>query len=255
MVIEHRAGDLTCTVGALVPLGELQRVLATGRQMLALDPPGGDELTVGEVFDRALFGPRAHRYGTPRDLVLGVHVRLPGGEEIRGGGQVVKNVAGYDLPKLFTGAEGRLGEILELTLRLHPLPAQTCTLVAPLADPLPLEPLAPACVEVLWPGDRMLVRFESPVAADLALAARGILGGDLVTDDEALWDEHRGRQEGLHLHRCLPATGAETLERLRHEGAGVVVGRWARGWLFADVRAEERSLSDLEQRVAGRFAA
>ena len=124
MVIEHEAGDLTCTVEAATPLHELQGQLAGSGQMLALDPPGGAALTVGEVFDRALFGPRAHRYGRPRDLVLGIRARLPGGELIRGGGKVVKNVAGYDLPKLFTGAQGRLGELLELTVRLHPLPAR-----------------------------------------------------------------------------------------------------------------------------------
>jgi glycolate oxidase FAD binding subunit len=255
VVIDHRAGDLTCTVEASVPLEELQRVLAEGGQMLALDPPAGDDLTVGEVFDRALFGPRAHRYGTPRDLVLGIRVRLPGGEEVRGGGQVVKNVAGYDLPKLFTGAEGRLGTILELTLRLHPFPSSTCTVVAPLGDPLRVEALFPACVEVQWPEDRMLVRFESPVAAGLAHAAQQALGGHLVADDDLLWEEHRGRQRGLHLHRCLPSTAAQTLERLGGEGARIVVGRWARGWLFADVQAEERPLSDLEQRVIRRFAA
>ena len=74
--------------------------------MLALDPPGAERLTVGEAFDRALFGPRAHRYGLPRDLLLGVALRLPDGTVVRGGGKVVKNVAGYDLPKLFTGAQG-----------------------------------------------------------------------------------------------------------------------------------------------------
>ena len=110
-------------------MDELQATLAGAGQMLALDPPGDERLTVGDVFDRGLFGPRAHRYGRPRDLILGIRARLPGGEEIRGGGKVVKNVAGYDLPKLFTGAEGRLGRLLELTLRLHPLPARTCTLV------------------------------------------------------------------------------------------------------------------------------
>jgi glycolate oxidase FAD binding subunit len=255
MVIDHRAGDLTCTVSADVPLMELQGVLARGGQMLALDPPGDSALTVGEVFDRALFGPRAHRYGPPRDLVLGIRARLPGGEEVRGGGRVVKNVAGYDLPKLFTGAEGRLGEILELILRLHPVPAETCTLVAPLADSLPLEPLCPACVEVQWPQERMLARFESPVADALARAAQRLLGGELVRDDEALWDEHRARQFGLHLHRCLPAEVSAEVARLRGDGAATVVGRWARGWLFADVPAKERPLSDLERRIVDRFAA
>src|SRR5439155_11939329 len=83
VVIEHEAGDLTCTVEAETPMVELQAALAGAGQMLALDPPGSG-LTVGDVFDRGLFGPRAHRYGRPRDLILGIRARLPGGEEIRG---------------------------------------------------------------------------------------------------------------------------------------------------------------------------
>ena len=173
MVIEHAAGDLTCTVEAGTTLAELDRELARAGQMLALDPPGAEQLTVGEAFDRALFGPRAHRYGLPRDLVLGIRARLPDGTVVRGGGKVVKNVAGYDLPKLFTGAHGALGELLELTLRLHPRPAQTATLVTPLCDPIPLEPLMPACVEVQLPEERLLVRFESPVARELARRGAG----------------------------------------------------------------------------------
>ena len=253
MVIEHEAGDLTCTVEAETPLRELQRHVAARGQMLALDPPG-DDVTVGEVFDAALFGPRAHRYGRPRDLVLGMRARLPGGEEIRGGGKVVKNVAGYDLPKLFTGARGRLGTLLELTLRLHPLPADTCTLVTAPCDITPLEPLAPACVDYRWPDGRLLVRFESPVAGELAEAAAEVAGGELVDDDAPLWEQQRALQAGLHLHRCRPAESQKRVDELRSQGASRVVGRWARGWLFADVEAPERPLSDLERRVIDRFS-
>lgn len=254
MVIEYEAGDLTCTVEAETPLPELQRDLAARGQMLALDPPGRN-LTVGEVFDRALFGPRAHRYGRPRDVVLGVRAQLPGGAEIRAGGKVVKNVAGYDLPKLFTGARGRLGTLLELTLRLHPLPAATCTLVTDTCDVTCFEPLAPACVDYRWPDGRLLVRFESPVAGRLAEAAAEVAGGELVDDDEPLWERQRELQEGLHPHRCLPAACADRADQLRSQGASAVVGRWARGWLFADVEAPERPLSELEQRVIARFGA
>lgn len=253
MVTEHQAGDLTCTVEADTPLAELQRHVGDRGQMLALDPPG-EALTVGEVFDRALFGPRAHRYGRPRDLVLGIRARLPGGQEIRGGGKVVKNVAGYDLPKLFTGARGRLGTLLELTLRLHPLPAATCTLVTAPCDATLLEPLAPACVDYRWPEERLLVRFESPVSVQLAEAARAIVGGELVAEDEELWEEQRALQAGLHLHRCPPGGCPARAEELRSDRATAVVGRWARGWLFADVPAPQRPLSALEQRVIERFA-
>jgi glycolate oxidase FAD binding subunit len=254
VVIEHEAGDLTCTVEAATPLAEVQAQLGERGQMLALDPPG-DDLTVGDVFDRGLFGPRAHRYGRPRDLILGIRARLPGGQEIRGGSKVVKNVAGYDLPKLFTGAEGRLGELLELTLRLHPLPERTCTLVTGVCDPIALEPLAPTCVDYRWPDDALLVRFEGPVAERLAEAAAVLVGGELVESDDGLWDEQRGRQAGLHGHGCLPAGCAGRVDQLRDAGATAVVGRWARGWLFADVPAPERALTGLEQRVIDRFVA
>jgi glycolate oxidase FAD binding subunit len=252
MVIEHIAGDLTCTVEAPTPLAELQQTLGREGQMLALDPPDDGGLTVGETFDRALFGPRAHRYGLPRDLILGVRVRLPDGTVARGGGKVVKNVAGYDLPKLLTGAHGRLGELLDLTLRLHPLPRATATVIAPLQDPVPLERLMPACVDT--DGERLMVRFESPAAAALAEQAAGLLEEpETVGDDEALWEAHRARQAGLHLHRCLPASAPQELARLSGWGVTRITGRFARGWLFADVPAPAREVTALEQRVLERL--
>jgi glycolate oxidase FAD binding subunit len=253
MVIEHEPGDLTCTVAADVLLAELQRVVARGGQMLALDPPGGDGMTVGEAFATAGFGPRAHRYGPPRDLVLGMTVRLADGTVARAGGRVVKTVAGYDLPKLFTGARGRLGEILELTLRLHPLPAATCTVVTVPSDPLVLEQLAPACVEYAWPPERMLVRFESPVARALAEQAAELVGGELLDDDEVLWAEHRELAAGLPLTRCLPGEVPAMIAQLRAGGATTIVGRYARGLLHADVNsaclAPDIHRAGLERRV------
>src|SRR6185503_7881246 len=96
VVIEHEPGDLTCTVSAGVSLTELQETLARGGQMLALDPPDAARLTVGEAFAAAASGPRAHRYGGPRDLVLGVTVRLADGTVARCGRWVVNAVAGLD---------------------------------------------------------------------------------------------------------------------------------------------------------------
>jgi len=254
VVIEHEPGDLTCTVSAEVPLARLQETLARGGQMLALDPPDAATLTVGDAFATAASGPRAHRYGGPRDLVLGVTVRLADGTVARGGGRVVKTVAGYDLPKLFTGARGRLGEILELTLRLHPLPASTCTVVTAPSDPTVLEPLAPACVEYAWPPERMFVRFESPVARPLAEQAAALVGGDLVPSDESLWADHRERTAGLEPVRCLPADVPATIARLRESGATTIVGRYARGLLFSDVkdvneRGQTPVIQALERRV------
>jgi hypothetical protein len=93
------------------------------------------------------------------------------------------------------------------------------------------------------------------VADRLAEEAMGLAGGELVEQDEQLWDQQRGLQAGLQLHRCLPADCPQRVAELRDAGASAVVGRWARGWLFADLPAPERELSSLEQRVIARLAA
>src|SRR5438270_8326349 len=121
-IIEHNVGDLTATVEAGVPLARAQAKFAAQRQMLALDPPlGRDEAaTVGGVFATADSGPLRHRHGGPRDLIIGITVALSDGTVARAGGKVIKNVAGYDLAKLFTGSPGTLGAIVSVNVRLHP---------------------------------------------------------------------------------------------------------------------------------------
>jgi glycolate dehydrogenase FAD-binding subunit len=254
-VIDHRPGDLVCTASADVKLADLNRQLASAGQMLALDPPGADGLTLGRTFDGNLAGPLAHRYGEPRDLVLGMRVRLNDGTRVRFGGSVVKNVAGLDLSRVLTGAGGTLGSIEEVTVRLHPLPEATCTLVAGAVDGAAVDRLAPACVEYAWPPGQTLVRFLSPVAGALARRAQAIAGGDLVDDDAALWAEHRERAAGLHRHRCLPAACPAEIERLHAAGATLVVGRLLAGDLWSDVPAPEPPpASRLEEQVLAAYA-
>jgi glycolate oxidase FAD binding subunit len=255
-LVEHDPGDLTCTVDGGVTLGELAAHLAPHRQMLALDPPGAAATTVAAALAAAVTGPRAHGYGLPRDLVLGVSLRLPDGRVVHGGGRVVKTVAGYDLPRLVTGSDGLLGEVARACLRLHPLPERTCTVVAAPFDPIALEPLAPACVEHASPDGVMLARFESIAAAELAREAAAIVGGDVVDDDEELWAAHRERALGMPLTRCLPAEVPATIEQLRAAGATAVVGRAALGLLHADVALEPAGpqLTSLERRVVEALA-
>ena len=128
-VLEHEAGDLTCIVEAGVRVRDLNERLAEHGQMLALDPPGNP--TIGACLAANLSGPRRHRYGTARDLVIGVTVVLADGTVASSGGKVVKNVAGYDLGKLFCGSEGRLGLIALGALRLYPRPEASRTLGVP----------------------------------------------------------------------------------------------------------------------------
>jgi glycolate oxidase FAD binding subunit len=200
-VLEHEAGDLTAIVEAGIRLRDLRDRLAAHRQMLALDPPGNP--TIGACVAADLSGPRRHRYGTARDLVIGVTVVLADGTIASSGGKVVKNVAGYDLAKLFCGSEGRLGLIARVGLRLHPRPEASRTLVVPVSSARDARektqevlraPLAASSVDLLWPG-RLAVLFEGGrrgVDEQFALI-RGLVGGE--EDDGSVWDEAAARQD------------------------------------------------------------
>ena len=119
-ILEYAAGDLVVRVEAGVRLGQLAEVLAEKGQRLALDGAPAD--TVGGVVARNAAGPLRLRYGLPRDLLIGLTIVRADGHVARAGGKVVKNVAGYDLGKLFAGSHGTLGLIVEATFRLHPVP-------------------------------------------------------------------------------------------------------------------------------------
>ena len=119
-IIEHAAGDLVVTVQAGVRQEDLQARLAAEGQRLALDPPQSG--TIGGLIATNAAGPLRFRYGAPRDLLIGLTIVLADGSVAKAGGKVVKNVAGYDLGKLFAGSYGTLGLITQATFRLHPLP-------------------------------------------------------------------------------------------------------------------------------------
>ena len=133
-VVDYVPGDLTMTVRAGTTLGEIARVAGAERQWLALDPAGGDEGTVGATAATASAGPLAHGFGLPRDNVLGLEFVDGTGAAIRGGGRVVKNVAGFDLTRLLVGSWGTLGAITEVTVRLRSLPERDQTLALALPD-------------------------------------------------------------------------------------------------------------------------
>ncbi|HET7585773.1 MAG TPA: FAD-binding protein [Gemmatimonadaceae bacterium] len=126
-VVDYVPGDLTITVRAGTSLAHVADVVARERQLLRLDPYGSANGTVGATVATASCGPLAHARGTPRDIVLGLQAVTGTGETIRAGGRVVKNVAGFDLTRLFTGSWGTLGVIAELSLRLHAMPEVDAT--------------------------------------------------------------------------------------------------------------------------------
>ncbi|HXB48848.1 MAG TPA: FAD-binding oxidoreductase, partial [Streptosporangiaceae bacterium] len=158
-ILEHTAGDLVVSVQAGVRLDDLAAVLAAAGQRLALDPPGNSG-TIGGLIATGAAGPLRFRYGSPRDLLIGITVIRADGTIAKAGGKVVKNVAGYDIGKLFAGSYGTLGLITEATFRLHPLPESTAWVTLDCPDPASAaaavqaiadSPLAPAAIELDWP--------------------------------------------------------------------------------------------------------
>ncbi len=127
-VLEHAWADMTVIVEAGCLVADLQKALAEHGQRLALDPLWPERATIGGILSTNDSGTLRARYGSLRDLIIGITVALPDGTLAKSGGKVVKNVAGYDLSKLFTGALGTLGVIVQAIFRLHPLPRETRSL-------------------------------------------------------------------------------------------------------------------------------
>ena len=261
-IVEHNAGDLTAVLEAGVPLAEAQAVFAKEGQRLALDPPDPGGATVGGVVATGDTGPLRGRYGGPRDLVVGIRVALSDGTLAKSGGKVIKNVAGYDIAKLFGGSFGTLGAIVEVSVRLHPVAPATATAVAEANSPDELargalavgrSPLEHHGIDIAWHAGsgRVLARFAGAVprpqaeAAEKLLRAEG-LPTEIVDDDEPLWDEQRAAQRGPLVVKVsgLPARIAE-LARTAEEIGGSVVGRAALGLSW--VRFEEPTAEAVER--------
>jgi len=130
-IVAHDAADMTVTAEAGVTLGELARVLAAAGQWLPLDPARSEEMTIGGLIAADRSGPLRFGFGKVRDWLIGITVVTADGERIRGGGRVVKNVAGYDLPKLFAGSFGTLGAIVEASFKVRPLPESEALFIWP----------------------------------------------------------------------------------------------------------------------------
>ena len=130
-IVAHDVGDMTITAEAGVTLAALERVLAGHGQWLPLDPPSANEMTIGGLIAADRNGPLRLAHGKVRDFLIGLTVVIGGGKLVKGGGRVVKNVAGYDLPKLFTGSFGTLGVIVEATFKVRPRPPEQDLFVWP----------------------------------------------------------------------------------------------------------------------------
>ncbi len=238
-VLEYAPLDQIVTVEAGVTLATLQALLKEKRQMLALDPPWPERATVGGVVATNAFGPRRTRYGSLRDLIIGVTLIRADGTRAKGGGKVVKNVAGFDLPKLMVGSLGSLGLVATVTFRLHPLPESASTVVfartsAPAIGRLMLEmkkaQLEPSAVAAMWSegGFDLGCRFEGFDAGvrkqreHLTTVARQLDVPNEVLDGSAA-DSFWSRQNSV---REAPATVRMKLACLPTEVPAVASDVW-----------------------------
>lgn len=167
-ILEHAPADQVVIAEAGVTLAALQAALAGHGQRLALDAPRPERATIGGLVATAGFGPLRARHGAIRDLIIGVTLVRADGEVARGGGKVVKNVAGFDLPKVACGSLGTLGLVAAAAFRLHPLPETTRTVRVPGIGP-------DRVVEVLAAARQAQLEPTSAVAIP---AERGEAGGD-----------------------------------------------------------------------------
>jgi glycolate oxidase FAD binding subunit len=258
-VLEHNEGDLTAVLEAGVSMEVAQATFASTGQMLALDPPlglgGASAATIGGVLATGDSGPLRHRYGGPRDLVLGITVALADGTLARSGGKVIKNVAGYDLGKLFAGSFGTLGAILSVNVRLHPKPEATATalgatgnadVLASAAVALAAAPLELDALDVAWRGGRggLLARCSGSDPSRRAqrtlelMRTAGLEQLDVMDEDDALWARQRAGQRSAELailrvgHR--PTSLSRVLEAADRNG-GTLVGRAALGTSYVEL--------------------
>jgi glycolate oxidase FAD binding subunit len=265
-VREHNEGDLTAVLQAGVPLARAQEQFLAAGQMLALDPPlAGGGATIGGVVATGDSGPLRHRYGAARDLVVGMTVALPDGTVARAGGKVIKNVAGYDLPKLFAGSFGTLGAIVEVAVRLHPV-GRTASISYASDDADALAGAAmkltharheAEAIDVAWQDGqgRVLAQFAGAEAAAQAHAAAAELdgGAEDVADERTAWAEQRDRQRGeLVLRVSTVQSRLADVFRAAERLGGGMVGRAALGlcWVRLPAAGGGAAVRELREALA-----
>ncbi|HEY8887443.1 MAG TPA: glycolate oxidase subunit GlcE [Gallionella sp.] len=239
-IVEYDPRELVLTVRNGTTLHEIEAALAAAGQMLAFEPPYfGDNATLGGTIACALSGPRRPYCGAARDSVLGCKLLNGRGEILRFGGQVMKNVAGYDVSRLMAGAHGTLGIMLELSLKVLPRPAASITVTrvcsaagaissmsALLSKPLPVDG---ACFH----GEQLYIRISG--SAQAVQEARSKIAGDVLPDADAFWHALREHQLPFFmrngaLYRVVvkPATPP-----LNIEGTWLLDWGGAQRWLYS----------------------
>lgn len=215
-VVDYEPADLTATVQCGIPLAALAPRLAAQRQFFPLDPLDGSSRSVGGVLATNASGPLRYRYGTPRDLLLGVRFVQADGTVTWGGARVVKSVTGYDVPKLMVGSLGTLGVLVEATLRLHPVPESEGTWVVT----FPAAERAAGLLAAILDSSLQPNRLE--ILSGTAAAARAAGGAAVAVSFGSVPE-------------AVSAQGEDLVQIARGEGGQVVTAEgdfWARPWGF-----------------------
>lgn len=248
-IVSYDATELVITARCGTPLKQIEAALAAEGQMLAFEPPHfGAGATLGGAIAAGLSGPRRATAGSVRDFVLGVKLMDGRGEVMNFGGQVMKNVAGFDVSRLMAGALGTLGLLLEVSLKVLPRPAAEATLrlEAPQGKALDLMngwagrplPISATCWEVRDDGEILTLRLSGAHAA--VASARGLIGGESVADAEVFWHELREQRAAffageMPLWRLsLPSVAP----RLDLPGAQLIEWGGSQRWLNSGAPAE-----------------
>jgi glycolate oxidase FAD binding subunit len=255
-VVDYEPTELVITVRAGTPLAEVEKTVAAKNQVLAFDPPGfGPGATIGGVVAAGLSGPRRQSAGAVRDFVLGLRMIDGRGEDLSFGGQVMKNVAGFDVARLVAGSLGTLGLITEVSLKVLPVPVADTTLRLEMPQDKAIEtlnkwsgrplPIVASCHE----SDALTVRLAGAAAS--VAAARQKLGGEVVPNADVFWDTLREHAhvffaDGMPLWRLsVPSVAAP----LALPGEQLVEWGGALRWLRSN--ADARTIRDAAAKVGG----
>ncbi len=224
-VLEYTPEDMTVTVEAGITFAALQKKLAEHSQWLPMDPPHPERISVGALLASNVSGPRRCGYGTIRDYLIGMRVALPDGTVIKSGGRVVKNVAGFDLCKLFVGSQGTLGIIVEATFKLRPLPeverllefrCDSLDRAATLLESIMASPITPVVLDLhnLSPTFSLVVGFDG-MKEDVEWQVAELKKIGAVADSDLGHQSkfHEGKEEIRHVS-VLPTKLVETIRGL-----------------------------------------
>ena len=254
-IFDHDAGNATLEAGAGLSLAALNSAVADARQFVPLDDDGG---TLGGAVACNSFGPSRLKWGAPRDLVVGLEAALSDGRHIKGGAKVVKNVAGYDLPKLFVGSFGSLGLITRVTIRLRPNDAasqewseafESLDELQERAEMILNGPFEPTLLRASWRGESWVLRARFD-GGELAVAGQlQLLPASSLIEDAPVWDAPWQLRAQLPLARAydwLRAAGKRGADAMDWQ-PGLGVARVA----LADCADEVESLRELAHELGG----